>query len=94
MTKEVKVGDAFYNLAPMSFGQGREIFKAGVDVFESNCRMVAACLNNADSGTRTAEDVLALPYPDGSALVFACLEINGLRPAKPGEVEAAQTTDR
>jgi hypothetical protein len=92
MKKTVTVGDKPYELEVMTFGQGRDIFKPGVDVFESNCAMVAQCLNNADSGTRTVEDVKALPYPVGSALVFACLDLNGLRATATGEAEAAQTT--
>jgi len=54
--------------------------------------MVAMCLNNADGGTRTAADIEALEYRDGNALVFACLDLNGLRPAAAGEAEAAQKT--
>ena len=77
----------------MTFGQGRKVFSPGADAFSSNCEMVAMCLNNADEGTRTAVDVEALPYTDGNALVFACLDLNGLRPAAAGEAEAAQKTE-
>ena len=89
----VNVGDREYRITTMSFGQGREIFKPEADVFESNCAMVAACLNNADGGTRTADDIQALPYADGNALILACLDACGLRPAAAGEAKAAQKTD-
>jgi hypothetical protein len=85
--KTVTVNDRTYQLAPMKFGEGRQIFQPGADAFDANCAMVAAGLNNADGGTRTADDVKAMPYPDGAALVLACLEINGLK--KTGEAPAA-----
>jgi hypothetical protein len=55
--------------------------------------MVAACLNNADDGKREPSDIEALPYPDGNALVFACLDLCGLRPGASGEAPAAPKTE-
>jgi len=90
MNRTIELEGRRYIIAPMTFGQGRQIFKPDGDAFESNCTMVAACLNNADGGTRTAADIEALPYSDGSTLMNACLDLNGLRAT--GEAEAAQTT--
>jgi hypothetical protein len=76
--KTLSINNETYTLAPMTFGEGREIFRAGSDPFEANCAMVAACLNHGDGGQRSAADIKALPYPTGHALVVACLELNGL----------------
>ena len=93
MTRTITVDDRTYTIAPMTFGEGREIFKPGADPFEANCEMVAACLNHTDDSTRwSAEKVQMLPYPDGQALVLACMELNGLR-AK-GEAGAALAKDK
>jgi hypothetical protein len=91
MNRTVTVEDRTYTIAPMTFGQGREIFKPDADPFEANCAMVAACLNNAHVAPEpalSAADVQSLPYPDGQALVLACMELNGLR--SKGEAGAAQ----
>ena len=87
MNRTVTIEDRTYQIAPMKFGQGRVIFTADADPFEANCAMVATCLNNADGGMRTGADVQALPYPDGTALVLACMELNGLK-ACPERSEA------
>jgi hypothetical protein len=102
MNRTVKIDDRTYTIAPLKFGQAREIFSQGKDAFEANCEMVAACLNNADVASPSAaagyspsapqpagggagatlctgEKVKDLPYPDGQALMLACLEINGLK---------------
>jgi hypothetical protein len=97
MTRTITVDDRTYTIAPMTFGEGREIFKPGADPFEANCEMVARCLNNArrnpaDDDRWSAEQVQMLPYPDGQALVLACMELNGLR-AK-GEAGAALAKDK
>jgi hypothetical protein len=95
MDRTVKIDDRTYTVAPLRFGQAREIFSSGKDAFDANCEMVAACLNNGESSDLggkdadwTADKVKDLPYPDGQALMLACLEINGLK--KVGEEEAAQ----
>jgi hypothetical protein len=50
---------------------------------------LAGSAGEGGRATWTADAVKALPYPDGQALVLACMEINGLRAAK-GEAGAAQ----
>lgn len=103
MNRTVTIESRSYTIAPMKFGQGRDIFRPDADAFAANCAMTAACLNNAKAsiniggtgivdshdGPWTAADVQDLPYADGQALVLACMEINGLKSAK-GEAPAAQ----
>ena len=89
MNRTITIEDRDYSIAPMRFGQSRDIFSPGIDPFDSNCRMVAACLNNADGGARTIEDVQNLPYTDGNALVTACIEMNGLKLSSAKEDAAA-----
>jgi hypothetical protein len=93
MNRTITIEDRYYIIAPMRFGQSRDIFSPGIDPFDSNCAMVAACLNNADDGKREPSDIEALPYPDGNALVFACLDLCGLRPGASGEAPAAPKTE-
>jgi len=47
-------------VAPLRFGQAREIFSSGKDAFDANCEMVAACLNNGESSD------LGAPLPRSS----------------------------
>ena len=90
MTKTITVNGRTFTIAPMTFGEGRDIFKPGADPFEANCQMAAACLTHGgQAGTAwTVDSVKQLPFPVGQALVLACLEINGLRETTTGEASA------
>ncbi|MGA3211995.1 MAG: hypothetical protein ABSD20_11875 [Terriglobales bacterium] len=104
MTKTLTINGRTFTLAPMTFGEGREIFTPGADPFEANCQMVAVCLNRgmatggtATGGTaapgsavHTVDTVKDLEFPVAQALVMACLEINGLRETAPGEASAGE----
>jgi hypothetical protein len=86
----VQIDDTKYKIAPITEGQFEDVAELGSQdgkAFEANRLTVASCLNNADQGTRTPEDIKSLPRPDFEKLLVECLELSGLAKNKQAAVE-------
>jgi hypothetical protein len=79
---DMKTVNDKYDINCLTEGQFEEIMEGNLKPLEMNRAIVAGCLNNADSGTRTAEDMKAIPLPDWRELLQACLDINKLETTK------------
>jgi hypothetical protein len=90
--KTIPIEDKNYNIAPLTFGQGKELFAGADPKADINTPLLRYSLNNA--GTTYADaDIDAIPYPHAMQLIPACLEINGLRRPKQGEDQPAKAQE-
>jgi hypothetical protein len=88
--KTIEIDETTYIIAPLNFGQGKELFHSNGEQKEINTPLLRYSLNNVDGGTRTDDDIDGLPYVHAMQLILECLEINGLRKPKPGEEQPAR----
>ncbi|HEY0794802.1 MAG TPA: hypothetical protein VGD64_03375 [Acidisarcina sp.] len=79
----VTVKDVEYELTPLNVDQAEEIFKPGADPKKSTRELVAASLDI------TYAEVGKLPFAAYNDLVAACLDLNSIKAATPGEAPAA-----
>ncbi len=93
--KTVPIEETNYNIAPLTFGQSKEIFKPEVDAHTTNTSLLRYSLNNAGGLQLSDDDINALPYPDARQLLRECLELNGLGREKSsqGEDQPAKATE-
>jgi hypothetical protein len=81
--KTITIDNITYILAPLTFGQGKAIFRAENKAADINTPLLCASLNNVDQGERTDAYIDAIPYSHAMQLLPEILELNGLK--KPGE---------
>ena len=86
----IVIEQSTYVIAPLKFGEGRELFSTESKLADLNGPLLRMSLNNADGGTRTDADIDALPYPHAMQLIPACLEINGLHRPKAADAGEEQ----
>jgi hypothetical protein len=91
--KNIVIGETTYTIAPLTFGQAKEIFKPDVDIDTTNTLLLRYCLNNSGSTPITDDEVNLLPYPDARQLMRECLELNGLRKEKTAGTGEAQPAE-
>ncbi len=86
MKKTVTINETKYEIATLSFGQGKEVFSPANPAADTTA-LIRHSLNNADGGARTVADIDALPYPDAMKLITECLDVSGLRKEKSQTVQ-------